>query len=50
MLLRNRSIALLFVGQALFPARMVYGPIDAAALGQYKFMQRIGFKGNRMSV
>ena len=35
----------LAVGQTLFPDRMVYGPIDAAALGKYKFMERIGFIG-----
>jgi 1-acyl-sn-glycerol-3-phosphate acyltransferase len=35
----------LTVGQALFPDRMVYGPIDAAALGKYRFMERIGFIG-----
>ena len=35
----------LTVGQTLFPDHMVYGPIDAAALGKYKFMERIGFIG-----
>jgi 1-acyl-sn-glycerol-3-phosphate acyltransferase len=35
----------LAVGQTLFPDRMVYGPIDAAALAKYKFMERIGFIG-----
>ncbi len=38
-------LTFLFVGQALFPERMVYGPIDAAALGKYRFMERIGFIG-----
>jgi len=33
------------VGQRLFPDRMVYGPIEAAALGKYRFMERIGFIG-----
>jgi len=35
----------LTVGHRLFPDRMVYGPIDATALGKYKFMERIGFIG-----
>ena len=38
-------LSFLFVGEALFPDRMVYGPIDAAALGKYKFLERIGFLG-----
>lgn len=38
-------LTFLFIGQALFPDRMVYGPIDAAALGKYKFLERIGFIG-----
>ena len=38
-------LTFLFVGQALFPERMVYGPIDAAALGKYRFLERIGFLG-----
>ncbi|MBU6309390.1 MAG: lysophospholipid acyltransferase family protein [Planctomycetes bacterium] len=38
-------LTFLLVGQTLFPDRMVYGPIDAAALGKYKFMERIGFIG-----
>jgi 1-acyl-sn-glycerol-3-phosphate acyltransferase len=38
-------LVFLFVGQRLFPDRMVYGPIDAAALGKYKFMERIGLIG-----
>jgi 1-acyl-sn-glycerol-3-phosphate acyltransferase len=35
----------LFIGQTLFPDRMVYGPIDATALGKYRFLERIGFIG-----
>lgn len=35
----------LLVGQRLFPGRMVYGPIDSAALGKYRFLERIGFLG-----
>lgn len=35
----------LLVGQKLFPGRMVYGPIDAKALGKYQFLERIGFIG-----
>jgi 1-acyl-sn-glycerol-3-phosphate acyltransferase len=38
-------LVFLFVGQELFPDRMVYGPIDAAALGKYGFLERIGFIG-----
>jgi 1-acyl-sn-glycerol-3-phosphate acyltransferase len=38
-------LTFLFVGHELFPDRMVYGPIDAAALGKYKFLERIGFLG-----
>ena len=38
-------LVFLIVGQTLFPDRMVYGPIDAAALRKYKFMERIGFIG-----
>jgi 1-acyl-sn-glycerol-3-phosphate acyltransferase len=38
-------LVFLFVGRALFPERMVYGPIDATALGKYRFMERIGFIG-----
>ena len=38
-------LVFLFVGQRLFPDRMVYGPIDAAALGKYAFLERIGFIG-----
>ena len=38
-------LTFLFVGQSLFPDRMVYGPIDAAALGKYRFLERIGCIG-----
>jgi 1-acyl-sn-glycerol-3-phosphate acyltransferase len=38
-------LTFLFVGEALFPDRMVYGPIDAGALGKYRFLERIGFIG-----
>lgn len=38
-------LTFLVVGQTLFPDRMVYGPIDAAAVAKYKFMERIGFIG-----
>ncbi|MFM7184581.1 MAG: lysophospholipid acyltransferase family protein [Planctomycetota bacterium] len=38
-------LVFLLVGQELFPERMIYGPIDAGALGKYRFMERIGFIG-----
>jgi 1-acyl-sn-glycerol-3-phosphate acyltransferase len=38
-------LVFLFLGAALLPGRMSYGPIDAAALGKYKFLERIGFIG-----
>jgi len=38
-------LTFLFLGEALYPGRMVYGPIDADALGKYKFLERIGFLG-----
>jgi 1-acyl-sn-glycerol-3-phosphate acyltransferase len=38
-------LTFLLVGDLLYPRRMVYGPIDAAALGKYRFMERIGFIG-----
>jgi len=38
-------LTFLFLGERLFPGRMVYGPIDAGALGKYKFLERIGFIG-----
>jgi 1-acyl-sn-glycerol-3-phosphate acyltransferase len=33
----------LYFGARGFPGRMSYGPIDAKAVGKYKFLQRIGF-------
>ncbi len=38
-------LVFLFLGAKLFPGRMIYGPIDAGALGKYKFLERIGFIG-----
>jgi 1-acyl-sn-glycerol-3-phosphate acyltransferase len=38
-------LTFLLIGQVLYPERMVYGPIDASALGKYRFMERIGFIG-----
>ena len=38
-------LVFLFVGACLYPARLNYGPIDAAALGKYRFLERIGFIG-----
>lgn len=38
-------LVFLFVGECLFPDRLSYGPIDARALGQYRFLERIGFIG-----
>lgn len=38
-------LVFLLVGEALYPDRMNYGPIDAGALGKYRFMERIGFIG-----
>jgi len=38
-------LVFLFVGASLYPGRMSYGPIDAAALGKYRFLERIGFIG-----
>ena len=32
-------------GEHLYPERLNYGPIDAAALGKYRFLERIGFIG-----
>jgi len=39
------GLVFLLVGAARYPNRMSYGPIDAAALGKYKFLERIGFIG-----
>lgn len=33
------------VAQELWPDRLNYGPIDAAALGKYRFLERIGLVG-----
>lgn len=38
-------LVFLLLGAVLYPERMSYGPIDAAALGKYKFLERIGFIG-----
>jgi len=38
-------LTFLFVGERLYPGRMIYGPIDARALGKYRFLERIGFLG-----
>jgi 1-acyl-sn-glycerol-3-phosphate acyltransferase len=38
-------LTFLIIGHILFPDRMVYGPIDAAAVAKYQFMERIGFIG-----
>jgi 1-acyl-sn-glycerol-3-phosphate acyltransferase len=35
----------LLLAEKLFPTRLNYGPIDATALGKYRFMERIGFIG-----
>jgi 1-acyl-sn-glycerol-3-phosphate acyltransferase len=35
----------LLVGGRIAPERMNYGPIDARALGKYRFLERIGFIG-----
>ena len=38
-------LVFMFVGATLYPDRMNYGPIDATALGKYRFLERIGFIG-----
>jgi 1-acyl-sn-glycerol-3-phosphate acyltransferase len=38
-------LVFLAVGDRLAPERMNYGPIDAAALGKYRFLEKIGFIG-----
>lgn len=38
-------LVFLMIGRLLYPDRMVYGPIDATALGKYRFMEKIGFIG-----
>lgn len=35
----------LLITEYCFPGRLNYGPIDATALGKYRFMERIGFLG-----
>ncbi|MFM1996044.1 MAG: hypothetical protein RLZZ111_431 [Planctomycetota bacterium] len=35
----------LLVAERAFPGRLNYGPIDARALGRYRFLERIGFLG-----
>ncbi|MFM9057966.1 MAG: lysophospholipid acyltransferase family protein [Planctomycetaceae bacterium] len=38
-------LTFLFTGHLLHPDRMVYGPIDAGALGKYRFLERLGLFG-----
>lgn len=38
-------LVFLLLAERLFPDRLNYGPIDARALGKYKFLERIGFLG-----
>ena len=38
-------LVFLTVAELLYPDRKSYGPIDAAALGKYRFLERIGFIG-----
>jgi len=38
-------LVFLLIGQECYPDRLVYGPIDAAALGKYRLLERIGFIG-----
>jgi len=38
-------LTFLFTGHVLHPDRMVYGPIDAGALGKYRFLERLGLFG-----
>jgi len=38
-------LVFLTIGELLYPDRMIYGPIDATALGKYRFMEKIGFIG-----
>jgi 1-acyl-sn-glycerol-3-phosphate acyltransferase len=38
-------LVFLTVAEQLYPQRLNYGPIDAAALGKYRFLERIGFLG-----
>jgi len=38
-------LVFLTLAAKLYPGRLSYGPIDARALGHYRFMERIGFLG-----
>lgn len=38
-------LVFLWIAHRLFPDRLSYGPIDARALGKYKFFETIGFVG-----
>lgn len=38
-------LVFLLLAEQCYPDRLSYGPIDAAALGKYRFMERIGFLG-----
>ncbi|MFM9197109.1 MAG: lysophospholipid acyltransferase family protein [Planctomycetia bacterium] len=38
-------LTFLLLADRLYPDRLNYGPIDARALGKYRFMERIGFLG-----
>jgi len=38
-------LVFLAIGEILYPERLNYGPIDAKALGKYRFLERIGFIG-----
>jgi len=38
-------LVFLLLAERCYPDRLNYGPIDAAALGKYRFMERIGFLG-----
>ena len=38
-------LVFLLLAEQCYPSRLNYGPIDSAALGKYRFMERIGFLG-----
>ena len=38
-------LVFLLVAEQLYPGRLNYGPIDASALGKYRFLESIGFLG-----
>jgi 1-acyl-sn-glycerol-3-phosphate acyltransferase len=38
-------LVFLLLAEKYYPGRLNYGPIDAVALGKYRFMERIGFLG-----